>query len=162
MMMIQEVVLLTHIVLLLHTIAEVLLVIAAAVVTAINKYYNNLNNIQNTNINGGNTMLSNFGLGSNMKAARTGDQIDAQVTAARGLLTQATMAANNFDAIEMQMQQVGQMLGQTQDPAMQMLAMQFQMLQQNIDSTQKQIQGSLNQLAPVLQEIDNLTNKIQN
>ncbi|HDR8302754.1 TPA: hypothetical protein QC153_002107 [Bacillus cereus] len=107
-------------------------------------------------------MLSNFGLGSNMKAARTGDQIDAQVTAARGLLTQATMAANNFDAIEMQMQQVGQMLGQTQDPAMQMLAMQFQMLQQNIDSTQKQIQGSLNQLAPVLQEIDNLTNKIQN
>jgi len=142
-------------------IAEVLQVIAAAV-TAI-KTYNGLDVLQNININGGNNnMLANFGLGGSMKAARTGDQIDAQVTAARGLLTQATMAANNFDAIEMQMQQVGQMLGQTQDPAMQMLAMQFQMLQQNIDSTQKQIQGSLSQLAPVLQEIDNLTNKIQN
>jgi hypothetical protein len=107
-------------------------------------------------------MFNSLGLGTGMKAARTGDQIDAQVTAARGLLNQAISASNNFDNIEMQMQQVSQMLGQVQDPSMQMLAMQFQMLQQNIDSTQKQIQGSLTQLAPVLQEIDNLTNKIQN
>jgi len=107
-------------------------------------------------------MLTGFGLGTGMKAARTGDQIDAQVVAARGLLQQAISASNTFDNIEMQMQQISQMLGQVQDPSMQMLAMQFQMLQQNIDSTQKQIQGSLTQLAPVLQEIDNLTNKIQN
>ena len=106
-------------------------------------------------------MLTGFGLGTGMKAARTGDQIDAQVVAARGLLNQAITASNSFDNIEMQMQQISQMLGQVQDPSMQMLAMQFQMLQQNVDSTQKQIQSSLTQLAPVLQEIDNLTNKIQ-
>jgi uncharacterized coiled-coil DUF342 family protein len=107
-------------------------------------------------------MLTGLGLGSGMKAARTGDQIDAQVTAARGLLNQALTASNNFDNIEMQMQQISQMLGQVQDPSMQMLAMQFQMLQQNIDATQKQIQGALGQLSPIMQEIDNLTNKIQN
>lgn len=96
------------------------------------------------------------------KAARTGDQIDAQVTAARGLLTQATMAAGQFDTIEVQMQQMSQMLQQSQDPGLAMVAMQFNMLQQQIDNTQKQIQVSLQQLAPILQEIDNLTNKIQN
>ena len=106
--------------------------------------------------------MLNFNLGTGMKAARTGDQIDAQVTAARALLNQAAMAANQFDNVEMQMQQIGQMLSNTSDPTMQMLAMQFQMLQQNIDATQKQIQSALTQLAPVLQEIDTLTNKIQN
>jgi len=106
--------------------------------------------------------MMNFGFNTGMKAARTGDQIDAQVTAARGLVNQAMMAANNFDGIEVQMQQIAQMLSQTQDPSMAMLAMQFQMLQTNIDATQKQVQASLQQLAPILQEIDNLTNKIQN
>lgn len=109
-------------------------------------------------------MLNSFGnmLGGNMKAARVGDQIDAQVTALRGLLSQAVTASNNFDNIEMQMQQISQMLGQVQDPSMQMLSMQFQMLQQNIDATQKQIQGALAQMAPIAQEIDSLTNRIQN
>lgn len=109
-------------------------------------------------------MLNGFGsmIGGSMKAARTGDQIDAQVTAARGLLQQATMAAGSFDNVEMQMQQLAQLMSQSQEPTMQMIAMQFQLLQQNIDSAQKQIQSTLTQLAPVLQEIDNLTNKIQN
>lgn len=109
-------------------------------------------------------MIGGFGnmIGGSMKAARTGDQIDAQVTAARGLLQQATMAANSFDNVEMQMQQLAQMMSQVQDPTMQMVAMQFQMLQQNIDSAQKQVQSALAQLGPVLQEVDNLTNKIQN
>lgn len=106
--------------------------------------------------------MLNFNLGSGMKAARTGDQIDAQVTAARGLLNQAAMAANSFDNVEMQMNQIAQMLAQTSDPSMQMLAMQFQMLQQNIDQNQKQIQSALQQMAPILSEIDSLTNKIQN
>jgi hypothetical protein len=106
-------------------------------------------------------MLSGLGLGNSMKAARVGDQVDAQVTAARGLVSQAIQASNGFDNIEMQLQQISQLLQGTQDPTMQMLAMQFQMLQQNIDATQKQIQLPLNQLAPVLQEIDSLTNKIQ-
>lgn len=100
--------------------------------------------------------------GTGMKAARTGDQIDAQVIAARGLLTQASMAAANFDNIEVQMQQISTMLQQSQDPSLGMLAMQFNMLQTQVDNTQKQIQSSLTQLAPILQEIDNLTNKIQN
>ncbi|MBH5317819.1 hypothetical protein I6N90_08380 [Paenibacillus sp. GSMTC-2017] len=98
----------------------------------------------------------------NQKAARTGDQIDAQVTAARGLLNQAVMAANNFDNIELQMSQISQMLQQSQDPGLAMVAMQFNMLQGQVDNTQKQIQASLQQLTPILQEIDNLTNKIQN
>lgn len=106
--------------------------------------------------------MLNFNLGSGMKAARTGDQIDAQVTAARGLLSQAMMAAKNFDNVEMQMNQIAQMLAQTTDPSMQMLAMQFQMLQQNIDQNQNQINASLQQLVPILSEIDSLTNKIQN
>lgn len=107
-------------------------------------------------------MLNTFGLGTGMKAARTGDQIDAQVTAARGLLSQATMAAGQFDMIEQQMAQIATMMQQSQDPTLAMLAMQFTMLQNQVDATQKQIQGSLTQLAPILQEIDNLTNKIQN
>lgn len=107
-----------------------------------------------------NSMLG--GLGGSMKAARTGDQIDSQVVAARGLLNQATMAAGQFDAIEQQMAQISQMLQQSQDPSLGMLAMNFNMLQTNIDNTQKSIQLSLQQLAPILQEIDNLTNKIQN
>jgi hypothetical protein len=105
-------------------------------------------------------MLNGFGIGNGMKAARTGDQIDAQVTAARGLLSQATLAANNFDMIEQQLQQMSTMM--QQDPSFAMLAMQFNMIQQQIDANQKQIQNSLTQLAPILQEIDNLTNKIQN
>lgn len=107
-------------------------------------------------------MLNAFGIGTGMKAARTGDQIDAQVTAARGLLSQATLAAANFDMIEQQMSQLASMLQQAQDPSLGMLAMQFSMLQNQVDATQKQIQNSLQQLAPILQEIDNLTNKIQN
>jgi gas vesicle protein len=106
--------------------------------------------------------LLNFNLGSGLKAARTGDQIDAQVTAARGLLNQAMMSAKNFDSVEMQMNQIAQMLSQTTDPTMQMLSMQFQMLQQNIDQNQNQINSALQQLLPILNEIDGLTNKIQN
>lgn len=108
-------------------------------------------------------MLSGLGnaFGGQMKAARVGDQVDAQVTAARGLLTQATMAAAQFDSIEMQMQQISQMLQQSQEPSLMMLSGQFTMLQTMVDNTQKQIQSSLTQLAPILQEIDNLTNKIQ-
>ena len=106
--------------------------------------------------------MLNFNLGTGMKAARTGDQIDAQVTAARALLNQASMAANSFDNVQMQMNQIAQMLAQTTDPPMQMLAMQFQMLQQNVDSSQKQIQSAIQQLIPILSEIDTLTNKIQN
>lgn len=109
-------------------------------------------------------MINAFGgmMGSGMKAARTGDQIDAQVTAARGLLSQAQMSAAQFDGIEIQMQQIAGMLQQVQDPSMAMLAMQFTGMQTQIDNTQKQIVSALTQLAPVLQEIDNLTNKIQN
>lgn len=106
-------------------------------------------------------MLNNM-FGGGMKAARTGDQIDAQVVAARGLLQQAVQAATQFDSIEMQMQQVSTMLQQTQDPSLMMLANQFTMLQTMVDNTQKQIQSSLTQMTPILQEIDNLTNKIQN
>ena len=107
---------------------------------------------------------SGFGslMGGSMKAARTGDQIDAQVVALRGLITQANMAAESFNNIEIQMQQIAQMLQQIQDPSLQMLSMQFQMLQQNVDTTQKAIQSPLTQALTVAQEIDNLTNKIQN
>lgn len=101
-------------------------------------------------------------LGGSMKAARTGDQIDAQVTAARGLIQQASMAASQFDSIEMQMQQISQLLQSSQEPTLVMVSGQFSMLQTMVDNTQKQIQASLTQLAPILQEIDNLTNKIQN
>lgn len=101
-------------------------------------------------------------MGSGMKAARVGDQIDAQVVSLRGLLTQANQAAESFNNIELQMQQIATMLQQVQDPTIQMLSMQFQMLQQNIDTTQKAIQTPLNMATPILQEIDNLTNRIQN
>jgi hypothetical protein len=117
---------------------------------------------KNKNNKGVITMLNAGLFGTGMKAARTGDQIDAQVVAARGLVTQASMAASQFDSIEMQMQQIASMLQQSQDPSLMMLSGQFSMLQTMVDNTQKQIQSSLTQLAPILQEIDNLTNKIQN
>lgn len=101
-------------------------------------------------------------LGGSMKAARTGDQIDAQVAIARGLVTQAQNAALQFDGIEVQMQQVATMMQQSQEPTFVMIGGQFTLLQTMIDNAQKQIQSALTQLAPVLQEIDNQTNKIQN
>ena len=106
-------------------------------------------------------MLGGLGsgmFGTGMKAARVGDQIDAQVQGAKALVLNAKTTAQQFDFVESQLQQFAQILGQA-DP---MSAMQFQNLQQQINNIQTQIVNSLNQVEGALTQIDNLTNAIQN
>lgn len=102
-------------------------------------------------------MINGFGFGG-MKAARVGDQIDAEVKGAKALVLNAKTTASQFDFIESQLAQFSQIIGQ-QDP---MAAMQFQNLQQQIDNIQTQIVNSLAQVEASLSQIDSLTNAIQN
>lgn len=97
-----------------------------------------------------------FGMG--MKSARVGDQIDAEVTALKSVVTNAKLTAQQFDFVETQLQQLSQMAGNT-DP---MLAMQFQQLQQQINNVQAQVVNGLTQVESGLVKIDTLTDKIQN
>lgn len=92
------------------------------------------------------------------KSARVGDQIDAEVKAAKALLQNANTVAQQFDFYEQQLAQFAQML-QGHDPS---AAMQFQMLQQQINNTQTQIVQALQQVNQQLTNIDTLTDKIQN
>jgi uncharacterized protein YukE len=97
-----------------------------------------------------------FGLG--MKSARVADQIDAQVESSKALVENAVTIAQQFDFYEQQLSQFASML-QSADPAS---AMQFQMLQQQINNTQSQIVQALKQIHDALGRIDALTDKIQN
>jgi uncharacterized protein YukE len=97
-----------------------------------------------------------FGLG--MKSARVADQIDAEVVASKSLVQNAVTIAQQFDFYEQQLSQFASML-QNADPAS---AMQFQMLQQQINNTQSQIVQALKQIHDALGRIDALTDKIQN
>ncbi|MDA2738436.1 hypothetical protein PDQ75_25105 [Bacillus cereus group sp. Bc015] len=101
-------------------------------------------------------MLNSFGFG--MKSARVGDQIDAEVTALKGVAQNTKLTAQQFDYVESQLQQLSQLAGNT-DP---MLAMQFQQLQQQINNVQAQMVNGLTQIEQGLTKIDNLTDKIQN
>lgn len=102
---------------------------------------------------------SNMGfMGSGMKSARVGDQIDAEVKGARAIVSSTKMVTQQFDFVETQLQQFAQMIGQS-DP---MAGMQFQNLQQQINNIQGQIVGGLNQIDTALATIDSHTNAIQN
>jgi conjugal transfer/entry exclusion protein len=101
-------------------------------------------------------MLSAFGLG--MKSARVGDQIDAEVTAAKALVQNCMLTAQQFDFVESQLQQFAQLISQA-DPS---AAMQFQNMQQQINNIQAQIVSVLQQVHQSLTKIDGLTDKIQN
>ncbi|HEF5065801.1 hypothetical protein [Bacillus paramobilis] len=103
-------------------------------------------------------MLSGLGFGTGMRAARTGDQIDAEVVAGKTVLANTKMTAQQLDFIETQLQQFAQMLGQS-DP---MAAMQFQNLVQQINNIQGQIVNGISQAEQSLLKIDSLTDKIQN
>lgn len=98
------------------------------------------------------------GFGFNSKSARVADQIDAEVKAGKSLLQNANMVAQQFDFYEQQLAQFAQML-QAHDPS---ASMQFQLLQQQINNTQTQIVQSLQQVNQLLNNIDSLTDKIQN
>lgn len=103
-------------------------------------------------------MLNGMGFGMGMKSARVGDQIDAEVTALRGVATNTKMTAQQFDFVESQLQQFAQIIGQA-DP---MAAMQFQNLQAQINNIQGQIVNGLTQIEQGLTKIDTITDKIQN
>jgi hypothetical protein len=92
-----------------------------------------------------------------MKAARTGDQIDAQVQGARQLVANAKMTAQQFDFIETQLQQLAQLVGDTD----QMAVMQFQNMKQQMNNIQAQIINSLSGVDEALAHIDKLTDNIQ-
>lgn len=102
-------------------------------------------------------MLGN-GFGFGMKSARVGDQIDAEVTALKGVTSNGKLVAQQFDFVETQLQQFAQLIGQ-QDP---MVAMQFQNMQQQINNIQSQLVSALTQVEQGLVKIDGLTDKIQN
>ena len=104
----------------------------------------------------GNIGSLSFGLG--MKSARVGDQIDAEVTALKGVVSNAKLTLQQFDFVESQLQQLAQLAGQA-DP---MLAMQFQQLQQQINNIQAQAVNGYVQVENGLVKIDGLTDKIQN
>jgi chromosome segregation ATPase len=93
-----------------------------------------------------------------MKSARVADQIDAEVKAGKALVENAEITAKQFDFYEQQLSQFASMI-QSADPS---AAMQFQMLQQQINNTQSQIAAALNQIKQTLANIDALTDKIQN
>lgn len=97
-----------------------------------------------------------FGMG--MKSARVGDQIDAEVTALKGVTSNTKLTAQQFDFVESQLQQLAQLAGNA-DP---MLAMQFQQLQQQINNVQAQVVNGLTQIEQGLTKIDAITDKIQN
>lgn len=90
------------------------------------------------------------------KAARTGDQIDAQVQGARQLVANAKMTAQQFDFIETQMQQLAQLVGE--EP---MAVMQFQNMKNQMNNIQAQIISSLSGVDEALAHIDKLTDNIQ-
>jgi hypothetical protein len=101
-------------------------------------------------------MLNGFGFG--MKAARVGDQIDAETRAVKATVENTLMVAQQFDFVETQLQQFAQLL-QADAPH---LAMQFQNLQSQINNIQGQIANNLRQVVQALTNIDALTDKIQN
>lgn len=68
------------------------------------------------------------------------------------------MVTQQFDFYEQQLSQYAQML-QSIDPA---AAMQFNLLQQQINNTQSQIVQALHKVQESLKKIDALTDKIQN
>ncbi|HLO11587.1 MAG TPA: hypothetical protein VK190_04960 [Pseudoneobacillus sp.] len=103
-------------------------------------------------------MLGGLGLGMGFKAARVGDQIDAEVTAAKSLIQQGVMASQQLDFIETQLTQIAQQL-QHEAP---MIAMQFQNLVQQINNNQGMIANVFQQVQQSLMKIDGLTDKIQN
>lgn len=101
-------------------------------------------------------MLGN-GFGFGMKSARVGDQIDAEVTGLKGIVTNGKLVAQQFDFVETQLQQFSQLV--QGEP---MMAMQFQQMQQQINNIQSQLVNALTQVEQGLVKIDALTDKIQN
>jgi hypothetical protein len=104
-------------------------------------------------------MIGGFGslMGSGIKAARTGDQIDAEVKGALSIATNTKMTLQQFDFVETQLTQFAQIL-QQEAPQ---LAMQFQNLTQQINNIQGQSVQGITQIEQSLRNIDSLTDKIQ-
>lgn len=97
--------------------------------------------------------------GQGMKAARTGDQIDAQVVAGKSLAQNTIMSLQQFDGIEATLNQLAQLVAASGDT---MGAMQFEQLKNQIDGYQKQAQTNVQQIVQVFDTINALTDKIQN
>jgi ABC-type transporter Mla subunit MlaD len=107
---------------------------------------------------GDKTMFGTTGIfGSGMKAARTGDQIDAVVTGAKSVIANTKLTATQFDFIESQLQQFAQGLVQEAPH----LAGTFNNLVQQINNIQGQIVNGLTQVEQALVQVDGLTDKIQ-
>lgn len=102
-------------------------------------------------------MIGGFGFGN--KAARVGDQIDAETKAGILAVNNAKAVAQQFDFVETQLKQFAQLIGQSGD---QMAAMQFQNLEQQINNIQLQLVNGLNACEQHFRNIDAQTDKIQN
>lgn len=96
-------------------------------------------------------------LGGGLKAARTGDQIDAVVTGAKAVANNTKMTLQQFDFVETQLQQFAQALQQDAPQ----LAMSFANLVQQINNIQGQATNGIAQIEQALVQIDSLTDKIQ-
>ncbi|MEC0276829.1 hypothetical protein [Peribacillus frigoritolerans] len=96
-------------------------------------------------------------LGSGMKAARVGDQIDAEVKGALSIASNTIMTLDQFDFVETQLAQFGQLL-QQENP---LLAQQFQNLVNQINNIQGQAKNGISQIQTSLRTIDSHTNVIQ-
>lgn len=94
----------------------------------------------------------------NGKAARVGDQIDAEAKSGINVLQNAILVSQQFDFVEQQLTQFAQML-QGSDP---MAGMQFTQMQQQINNIQSQLVNAVKTAQASFQTIDSLTNKIQN
>ena len=92
-----------------------------------------------------------------MKAARTGDQIDAEAKAGLAIVTNTRTVTQQFDFVEAQLEQFATIISQA-DP---MAAMNFQNLKAQINNIQTQVNNGLNQVENSLRTIDSLTDKIQ-
>jgi hypothetical protein len=97
-------------------------------------------------------------LGFSNKAARVGDQIDAEAKAGASLINNALIAVQQLDFYEQSLAQFASIV-QQHDPS---AAMQFQMMQQQINNTQTQIVAALKGAHQSFANIDGLTNRIQN
>jgi uncharacterized protein (DUF1501 family) len=113
----------------------------------------------NENEREGNLIMFGTVFGQGLKSARVADQIDAQVVAGKSLLQNSMMTAQQFDNVELTLQQVAQIVASNGDT---MGAMQFETLKNQINQIQAQIVANLNEVAKVLANIDSLTDKIQN
>lgn len=92
------------------------------------------------------------------KSARVGNEIDMYVGQIKSDVMNLKMSINQSDMIEMQFAQLSEIAKRSGDVQ---LAMQFDMLKQMLDNTQRNNLQILSSMEQKLQMIDNATDKVQ-